>query len=157
LAYLGNVVEVWEKFDQENLKIDIGSDQTSLHNPWAGGYYPVGISFEDSNKMMAENPELFKEKVQESLRRHAAAINKHTEKGTYFFDYGNAFLLNVPELEPMFWQKIQLWEENLNIQVMFKILWDRCVLIMVSDRFVGFVLQENLKIYKKPMNWLAKF
>ncbi|MEZ7508286.1 urocanate hydratase [Cloacibacterium sp. Arc13] len=93
LAYLGNVVEVWEKFDQENLKIDIGSDQTSLHNPWAGGYYPVGISFEDSNKMMAENPQLFKEKVQESLRRHAAAINKHTSKGTYFFDYGNAFLL----------------------------------------------------------------
>ncbi|OEL12276.1 urocanate hydratase [Cloacibacterium normanense] len=93
LAYLGNVVEVWEKFDQENLKIDIGSDQTSLHNPWAGGYYPVGISFEDSNKMMAEQPELFKEKVQKSLRRHAAAINKHTSKGTYFFDYGNAFLL----------------------------------------------------------------
>ncbi|WP_374361846.1 urocanate hydratase [Cloacibacterium sp.] len=93
LAYLGNVVEVWEKFDEENLKIDIGSDQTSLHNPWAGGYYPVGISFEESNKMMAENPELFKDKVQESLRRHAAAINKHTEKGTYFFDYGNAFLL----------------------------------------------------------------
>ena len=93
LAYLGNVVEVWEKFDQENLKIDIGSDQTSLHNPWAGGYYPVGISFEDSNKMMAENPELFKEKVQGSLRRHASAVNKHTAKGTYFFDYGNAFLL----------------------------------------------------------------
>ena len=93
LAYLGNVVEVWEKFDQENLKIDIGSDQTSLHNPWAGGYYPVGFSFEDSNKMMAENPELFKEKVQESLRRHASAVNKHTAKGTYFFDYGNAFLL----------------------------------------------------------------
>ncbi|GGP05874.1 urocanate hydratase [Cloacibacterium rupense] len=93
LAYLGNVVEVWEKFDQENLKIDIGSDQTSLHNPWAGGYYPVGISFEDSNTLMAENPELFKQKVQETLRRHAAAINKHTAKGTYFFDYGNAFLL----------------------------------------------------------------
>lgn len=93
LAYLGNVVEVWEKFDEENLKIDIGSDQTSLHNPFAGGYYPVGISFEDSNKMMAENPELFKEKVYESLRRHASAINKHTAKGTYFFDYGNAFLL----------------------------------------------------------------
>lgn len=93
LAYLGNVVEVWEKFDQENLKINIGSDQTSLHNPWAGGYYPVGISFEESNKMMAENPELFKDKVQESLRRHASAVNKHTSKGTYFFDYGNAFLL----------------------------------------------------------------
>ena len=101
LAYLGNVVEVWEKFDEENLKIDIGSDQTSLHNPWAGGYYPVGISFEESNKIMAENPELFKEKVKESLRRHAAAINKHTtlrqaqDSGTYFFDYGNAFLLEA--------------------------------------------------------------
>ncbi|ATL75909.1 urocanate hydratase [Chryseobacterium piperi] len=95
LAYLGNIVEIWEKFDQENLRIDIGSDQTSLHNPWAGGYYPVGQSFEESNTMMAENPELFKEKVQETLRRHAAAINKHNEKGTYFFDYGNAFLLEA--------------------------------------------------------------
>lgn len=95
LAFLGNVVEVWEKFEEAGLKIDIGSDQTSLHNPWAGGYYPAGISFEESNKMMAENPELFKEKVQESLRRHAAAINKHTAKGTYFFDYGNAFLLEA--------------------------------------------------------------
>lgn len=95
LAYLGNIVEVWEKFDQEGLKIDIGSDQTSLHNPWAGGYYPVGQSFEESNQMMAEDPELFKEKVQETLRRHAAAINKHTQKGTYFFDYGNAFLLEA--------------------------------------------------------------
>ncbi len=95
LAYLGNVVEVWEKFDAENLTIDIGSDQTSLHNPWAGGYYPVGQSFEESNQMMAENPELFKHKVQESLKRHAAAINKHTAKGTYFFDYGNAFLLEA--------------------------------------------------------------
>ncbi|KIA83522.1 urocanate hydratase [Kaistella solincola] len=95
LAYLGNVVEVWEKFDFEGLKIDIGSDQTSLHNPWAGGYYPVGISFKEANKMMAENPEEFKEKVRKSLRRHAAAINKHTESGTYFFDYGNAFLLEA--------------------------------------------------------------
>lgn len=95
LAYLGNVVEVWEKFDTENLRIDIGSDQTSLHNPWAGGYYPAGISFEEANKMMAEEPELFKVKVEESLRRHAAAINRHTAKGTYFFDYGNAFLLEA--------------------------------------------------------------
>lgn len=95
LAFLGNVVEVWEKFEEAGLKIDIGSDQTSLHNPWAGGYYPAGISFGESNKMMAENPKLFKEKVQESLRRHAAAINKHTAKGTYFFDYGNAFLLEA--------------------------------------------------------------
>jgi len=95
LAYLGNSVDVWEKFDTENIHIDLGSDQTSLHNPWAGGYYPAGISFEDANEMMAENPKLFKEKVQESLRRHAAAINKHNAKGTYFFDYGNAFLLEA--------------------------------------------------------------
>ncbi|RYH73225.1 urocanate hydratase [Flavobacteriaceae bacterium 144Ye] len=95
IAYLGNVVEVWEKFDESNIHIDLGSDQTSLHNPWAGGYYPVGISFEEANDMMANNPDLFKTKVQESLRRHATAINKHTEKGTYFFDYGNAFLLEA--------------------------------------------------------------
>ncbi|HLV70955.1 MAG TPA: urocanate hydratase [Xanthomarina sp.] len=95
LAYLGNVVEVWEKFDKENITIDLGSDQTSLHNPWAGGYYPVDMSFEEANNMMTTNPKLFKEKVQETLRRHAAAINKHTAKGTYFFDYGNAFLLEA--------------------------------------------------------------
>jgi len=95
IAYLGNIVDVWEKFDEANIHIDLGSDQTSLHNPWAGGYYPVDISFEDANDMMANNPELFKEKVQETLRRHADAINKHTAKGTYFFDYGNAFLLEA--------------------------------------------------------------
>ena len=95
IGYLGNVVDVWEKFDQENIYIDLGSDQTSLHNPWAGGYYPVGISFEDANEMMANNPELFKEKVQETLRRHTDSINNHTVKGTYFFDYGNAFLLEA--------------------------------------------------------------
>lgn len=95
IAYLGNVVDVWERFDQENLHIDLGSDQTSLHNPWAGGYYPTGFSFEESNEMMANNPEKFKEEVQKTLRRHAAAINKHTAKGTYFFDYGNAFLLEA--------------------------------------------------------------
>ena len=95
IAYLGNIVEIWEKFDESEIFIDLGSDQTSLHNPWAGGYYPVDILFEEANKMMAENPTLFKEKVQETLRRHAKAINKHTEKGTYFFDYGNAFLLEA--------------------------------------------------------------
>lgn len=93
IAYLGNVVDVWERFDQEDLHIDLGSDQTSLHNPWAGGYYPIGYTFEESNELMANNPEKFKEEVQKTLRRHAAAINKHTVKGTYFFDYGNAFLL----------------------------------------------------------------
>lgn len=95
IAYLGNIVDVWEKFDKANIHIDLGSDQTSLHNPWAGGYYPADISFEDANDMMANDPELFKEKVQETLRRHAKAINKHTAKGTYFFDYGNAFLLEA--------------------------------------------------------------
>jgi urocanate hydratase len=95
IAYLGNVVDVWEKFDEENIHIDLGSDQTSLHNPWAGGYYPVGISFDEANEMMANNPDLFKEKVQETLRKHTNAINKHTAKGTYFFDYGNAFLLEA--------------------------------------------------------------
>ncbi len=95
IAFLGNIVEVWEKFDKEKVYVDLGSDQTSLHNPWAGGYYPAGISFEESNVMMVGNPTLFKEKVQESLRRQVAAINKHTEKGTYFFDYGNAFLLEA--------------------------------------------------------------
>ena len=95
IAYLGNIVDVWEKFNEADIYIDLGSDQTSLHNPWAGGYYPANLSFDESNKMMVNNPELFKTKVQETLRRHADAINKHTEKGTYFFDYGNAFLLET--------------------------------------------------------------
>ena len=95
LAFVGNVVDVWEKFDEEGLFIHLGSDQTSLHNPWAGGYYPVGLSFEEANDMMSSDPEAFKEKVQESLRRQVNAINKHTARGTYFFDYGNAFLLEA--------------------------------------------------------------
>jgi urocanate hydratase len=95
IAFQGNVVDVWEKFDEENIYVDLGSDQTSLHNPWAGGYYPVGLTVEESNEMMANQPELFKEKVQDTLRRHAASVNKHTAKGTYFFDYGNAFLLEA--------------------------------------------------------------
>lgn len=95
IAYLGNVVDVWGKFDEENITVELGSDQTSLHNPWAGGYYPVGLSFEESNELMASDPETFKTKVQESLRRHAAAVNRHAAKGMYFFDYGNAFLLEA--------------------------------------------------------------
>ncbi|HOF15479.1 MAG TPA: urocanate hydratase [Bacteroidales bacterium] len=92
-AYQGNIVELWEYIARKNIQVDLGSDQTSLHNPWAGGYYPVGLSFEESNKMMVENPTLFKTKVQESLRRHVKAINQLTDRGMYFFDYGNAFLL----------------------------------------------------------------
>jgi len=93
IAFIGNIVDVWERFDQENIFIHIGSDQTSLHIPLTGGYYPVDLSYEQSNILIKENPDLFKNKVQESLRRHAKSINNHTKKGTYFFDYGNAFLL----------------------------------------------------------------
>ena len=93
IAFIGNIINVWERFDEENIFIHIGSDQTSLHIPWTGGYYPADTSYEQSNILIRENPELFKEKVQASLVRHANAINKHTKKGTYFFDYGNAFLL----------------------------------------------------------------
>ena len=95
IAYQGNVVDLWERLADENIQVDLGSDQTSLHNPWAGGYYPVGYSYEESNRMMAQEPERFKECVQESLRRHAAAINRLADKGMYFFDYGNAFLLEA--------------------------------------------------------------
>lgn len=95
MAFIGNVVEVWERFYDEDIFIHIGSDQTSLHIPWTGGYYPVGISYEESNRLIREEPKNFKKKVQESLRKHANAINKHTKRGTYFFDYGNAFLLEA--------------------------------------------------------------
>ena len=93
MAYLGNVVDLWERLAAEGESVDLGSDQTSLHNPWAGGYYPVGLSLEESNAMMADDPEEFRRRVQESLRRQIAAINKLTDAGMYFFDYGNAFLL----------------------------------------------------------------
>ena len=93
MAYVGNVVDLWERLAEEDIKVDLGSDQTSLHNPWAGGYYPVGYSLEESKRMMADEPERFKEAVQASLRRQVAAINRLTARGMYFFDYGNAFLL----------------------------------------------------------------
>jgi urocanate hydratase len=99
LAYQGNVVDLWEKMAAKNIKVDIGSDQTSLHNPWAGGYYPAGYSLEESNKMMANEPEKFKEEVRKTLIRHVDAINKLTEQGMYFFDYGNAFLLEASRAE----------------------------------------------------------
>jgi urocanate hydratase len=95
IAYRGNIVDLWEYFDRENVKVDLGSDQTSLHNPWSGGYYPAGLSFEEANALMASDPDRFRINVQESLRRHAVAINQHTAKGMYFFDYGNAFLLEA--------------------------------------------------------------
>jgi len=95
IAFIGNVVDVWEHFDEENIFIHVGSDQTSLHIPWTGGYYPVDTSYDEANRLIREEPAVFKQKVQETLRRHAASINKHTAKGTYFFDYGNAFLLEA--------------------------------------------------------------
>ncbi|MCO6500421.1 MAG: urocanate hydratase [Vicingus serpentipes] len=93
IGFVGNIVDVWERFDKEGIFVHVGSDQTSLHNPWSGGYYPVGVSFEESNRLIKEDPELFQQKVKESLIRQANAINNHAKKGTYFFDYGNAFLL----------------------------------------------------------------
>ena len=95
IAYLGNIVELWEILYEAEVFVELGSDQTSLHNPWAGGYYPAGFSYEESNEMMVNNPEQFKEEVKKSLRRQVESINKHTAKGTYFFDYGNAFLLEA--------------------------------------------------------------
>jgi len=95
IAFHGNIVDVWEKFYEEDIFVHVGSDQTSLHNPWSGGYYPAGLSFEESNVLISTNPDLFRQKVQESLRRQAKAINDHTARGTYFFDYGNAFLLEA--------------------------------------------------------------
>ncbi|HAS35901.1 MAG TPA: urocanate hydratase [Flavobacteriales bacterium] len=94
-AYLGNIVDLWEKLVEAEIPVDLGSDQTSLHNPWAGGYYPVGLSYEESNRMLAEEPEKFKERIQETLRRHATAVNALADRGMYFFDYGNAFLLEA--------------------------------------------------------------
>ncbi len=93
IAYIGNVVEIWERFDQEDLFIHVGSDQTSLHNPWSGGYYPIDIPFDEANDLLRNDPAAFKDAVQATLKRHAASVNNHTAKGTYFFDYGNAFLL----------------------------------------------------------------
>lgn len=95
IAFIGNVVDVWEAFYEKEIFVHLGSDQTSLHNPWSGGYYPVDISYEESNRLIREEPEVFKVKVQETLKRHADAVNKHTARGTYFFDYGNAFLLEA--------------------------------------------------------------
>lgn len=99
IAYLGNIVDLWERLAERNIHVDMGSDQTSLHNPWAGGYYPAGLTFKEANKMMAKNPEEFKKQVQDSLKRQVNAINKLTSKGMYFFDYGNAFLLEAGRAE----------------------------------------------------------
>ena len=105
MAYVGNVVDLWERLAEENIQVDLGSDQTSLHNAFAGGYYPVGMTLEESKQMMAEQPDLFKEKVYASLRRQVDAINKITARGMYFFDYGNAFLLTAGRAGADIWDK----------------------------------------------------
>ena len=99
IVYHGNIVDVWESFYENNIMVDIGSDQTSLHNPWSGGYYPIGYSFEEANKLIYENPEKFKSEVKSTLKKHVEIINKHVKKGTYFFDYGNAFLLEASKAD----------------------------------------------------------
>lgn len=104
MAYVGNVVDLWERLADEGIHVDLGSDQTSLHNPWAGGYYPVGYTLEESQRMMAEEPERFREAVQASLRRQVAAINRLAERGMYFFDYGNAFLLEASRAGAEVWK-----------------------------------------------------
>jgi urocanate hydratase len=105
MAYVGNVVDVWEQLDAAGIRVDLGSDQTSLHNPWAGGYYPVGLSLEEANELMVRDPEEFKSIVRSSLKRHAAAINRHVSKGMYFFDYGNAFLLEASRAGADVWNQ----------------------------------------------------
>ena len=99
IAYHGNIVDLWESFYKNNLMVDIGSDQTSLHNPWSGGYYPVGYTFEEANKLIYEDPKKFKSEVKSTLKKHVEIINKHVKKGTYFFDYGNAFLLEASKAD----------------------------------------------------------
>jgi urocanate hydratase len=144
IAYVGNIVEVWESFYENNIFITLGSDQTSLHNPWSGGYYPAGLSFEAANKMIAESPDVFVKKVKESLVRHVKAINKHTERGTYFFDYGNAFLLESSRAEADIWA---------NHGISFKYpsyvqdILGPCALIMALVLSDGYVPLEKKKIY----------
>ena len=137
LAYLGNIVDLWEKLAEENIHVDLGSDQTSLHNPWAGGYYPVGYSYEESNRLMAEEPEKFKLAVQESLKRHVAAINKLTSKAcTSLIMEMHLCLYEQVGQEP----KSLKMTEHSDILRMFRILWDQCVLTMVLVLSAGFAL-----------------
>ena len=145
-AYQGNVVDLWEYCAEKGIQVDLGSDQTSLHNPWAGGYYPVGVSFEDSKTMMAEQPELFKEKVQESLRRHVAAVNKLTAKGMYFFDYGNAFRWRAAAPVPTSGTTTTPLSA---IPHTCRTSWDPCASTTASAPSVGSALQASLRTWTR--------
>ena len=153
MAYVGNVVDLWERLAAENIAVDLGSDQTSLHNPYAGGYYPVGMTLDESKRMMAEEPDKFRERVFESLRRQVAAINKLAARGMYFFDYGNAFLLMASRAEPMSCAMPAVS----GIRRMYRTLWDRCSSTMVSGRSDGSALRASPKIWPKPTDWQPVF
>jgi len=148
LAYCGNVVEVWEAFDEADIFIHVGSDQTSLHNPWSGGYYPAGLSYDAANNMMRDEPVLFKTKVQQSLKRQAVTINRHTEKGTYFFDYGNAFLLESSRAgaDVLAANNIDFKYASYVQDILGPMCFD-----MVLALLDGFVLVAMLTILKKQM------
>ena len=149
LAYVGNVVDLWERLADEEIRVDLGSGQTSLHNPWAGGYYPVGLSYEESNRMMADDPEAFRERVQESLRRQIAAINRLTARGMYFFDYGNAFLLESSRAgADVLAQKVASV-----IPPMCRISWGRCSSTTASDRSVGPAPPASPRILPSRTGW----
>jgi urocanate hydratase len=135
-------VDLWERLAERNIHVDMGSDQTSLHNPWAGGYYPVGLSYEESNKMMAGKILKNSRKRFMNLRRHVAAINDLSARGMYFFDYGNAFLLESGRAGADIFKEMV----NLSIHLMFRILWAPCVSIMVLDLSAGYVHPANRKI-----------
>ena len=147
LAYIGNVVHVWERFAEEEIHVDLGSDQTSLHNPWSGGYYPVGLTFEQANEMMADNPEGFREKVQESLRRHVHAINRHTAQGPTSLITGTPFSWKHQGPAQTLWPKMVYIS---GIPRMFRISWDPFVLTMDLAPSDGFVRPGSLKIFKRP-------
>ncbi len=134
IAFHGNIVDVWEQFYEENIFVHVGSDQTSLHNPWSGGYYPQGLSFEEANEMISSDPEEFKKRVQESLRRQTEAINRHAERGTYFFDYGNAFLLEASRAGPTSWARTGSIS---GIPPTCRTFWAPCASIMDLAPFAG--------------------
>jgi Urocanate hydratase len=145
VAYQGNVVDLWERLAHEDMYVDLGSDQTSLHNPWAGGYYPVGMDFEQANRMMAEEPERFQEEVRKSLRRQVNAINRLTARGMYFFDYGMPFCWKHREPGPM----CSMRQIRSGIRRMCRTVWDLSILIMDSDRSDGCVLREIPGIWQR--------